>query len=320
MSTGFTFDFLKSNEEEGQQNEAAASSAVTCKQIASSKEGSQNFGWFTNLDSKFNEFLGIEIPFDDIPVSSNGVSLSRVQENFESVEPTFRNTDLVSGVYEGGLKVWECSIDLCRYLQENGISIHGHVLELGCGHGLPGCWILKQACQENSTGLSGVVFSDFNEFVLRDVTIRNILLNTSKKAKILEDQAKYASWLSRHVALAFGDWNVMSEQISYKSNSCPECVPKDGKFDLILAAETTYSSSAASDTANLIARHLKADTGVALIATKRYYFGVGGGSDSLKEALSSASSAGLSFEIDTLNVYDDGSSNIRELLQVKIKR
>ena len=160
MSTGFTFDFLKSNEEE-QQNEGVSSSAVTCQQNDSSKEGSQIFGWFTNLDSMFMELLGIGIPFDDIPISSNGLSLSRVKDNFRSVEPTFQNTDLVSGVYEGGLKVSECSIDLCRYLQENAISIRGHVLELGCGHGLPGCWVLKEACQENSTGLSGVVFFRF---------------------------------------------------------------------------------------------------------------------------------------------------------------
>lgn len=25
-------------------------------------------------------------------------------------------TDVIPGVYEGGLKVWECSVDLCRFL------------------------------------------------------------------------------------------------------------------------------------------------------------------------------------------------------------
>lgn len=53
-------------------------------------------------------------------------------------------SDLISGVYEGGLKVWECSIDLCHYLSEHVLShdvIHpisslhrgGSILELGCG-------------------------------------------------------------------------------------------------------------------------------------------------------------------------------------------
>ncbi len=53
-------------------------------------------------------------------------------------------SDLISGVYEGGLKVWECSIDLCHYLSEHVLShdvinpissLHrgGSILELGCG-------------------------------------------------------------------------------------------------------------------------------------------------------------------------------------------
>jgi hypothetical protein len=46
------------------------------------------------------------------------------------------NSDLVSGVYEGGLKVWECSIDICNYLckPEHREFLKGkRVLELGCG-------------------------------------------------------------------------------------------------------------------------------------------------------------------------------------------
>lgn len=51
-------------------------------------------------------------------------------------------SDLISGVYEGGLKVWECSIDLCNYLSQDlshGLldqvcsTDGGSVLELGCG-------------------------------------------------------------------------------------------------------------------------------------------------------------------------------------------
>jgi hypothetical protein len=29
-----------------------------------------------------------------------------------------KNTDIIPGKYEGGLKVWECRIDLCNYLME----------------------------------------------------------------------------------------------------------------------------------------------------------------------------------------------------------
>ena len=39
-------------------------------------------------------------------------------------------------VYEGGMKIWECSIDLVKYLSETVVDLHGNkVLELGCGAG-----------------------------------------------------------------------------------------------------------------------------------------------------------------------------------------
>ena len=33
------------------------------------------------------------------------------------------DTDLIPGVYEGGLKVWECSLDLCRHLAEEMVRL-----------------------------------------------------------------------------------------------------------------------------------------------------------------------------------------------------
>ena len=40
-------------------------------------------------------------------------------------------------VYEGGMKIWECSLDLVKYLSETVADLHGKkVLELGCGAGL----------------------------------------------------------------------------------------------------------------------------------------------------------------------------------------
>ena len=39
-------------------------------------------------------------------------------------------------VYEGGMKIWECSIDLVKYLSGTVVDLHGKkVLELGCGAG-----------------------------------------------------------------------------------------------------------------------------------------------------------------------------------------
>ena len=51
----------------------------------------------------------------------------------------------MSGVYEGGLKVWDCSFDLVDYIKMNRDSFAGkRVMEIGCGQGLPGVMALKE--------------------------------------------------------------------------------------------------------------------------------------------------------------------------------
>lgn len=68
--------------------------------------------------------------------------------------------DLVQGVYEGGLKVWECSFDLVDYIYQNpSLVASKRVLELGCGQGLPGI-----ACIKN--GAVSVLLHDYNEEVI----------------------------------------------------------------------------------------------------------------------------------------------------------
>lgn len=43
-------------------------------------------------------------------------------------------TDLISGVYEGGLKIWDCSLDLVQLIADEPIGFYGKtILELGCG-------------------------------------------------------------------------------------------------------------------------------------------------------------------------------------------
>ncbi|KAG0356108.1 Histidine protein methyltransferase 1 [Podila minutissima] len=82
-------------------------------------------------------------------------------------------SDLVKGVYEGGLKTWECALDLVAYLAENKESYDGKkVLELGCGSALPGIYILTQSSSVK------VDLQDYNDQVLKLVTLPNVLLNT----------------------------------------------------------------------------------------------------------------------------------------------
>ncbi|KAI7854482.1 hypothetical protein BDC45DRAFT_508483 [Circinella umbellata] len=83
------------------------------------------------------------------------------------------NSDLVRGVYEGGFKTWECSIDLVEYLSQlPKEEISGKkVLELGCGSALPSLLLL-------ANDLNHVDVQDYNDQVIRCITIPNILLNT----------------------------------------------------------------------------------------------------------------------------------------------
>ena len=56
--------------------------------------------------------------------------------------------DVLTGVYEGGFKVWECALDLVEYIKEHPDFVKGKtVLEIGCGQGLPGIMALKQGAE-----------------------------------------------------------------------------------------------------------------------------------------------------------------------------
>lgn len=48
-------------------------------------------------------------------------------------------------LYQGGLKIWECSYDLGQYLFENNIEFQDKlVLDLGCGTGIIGLVALRK--------------------------------------------------------------------------------------------------------------------------------------------------------------------------------
>lgn len=241
------------------------------------------------------------------------------------------NVDLIPGVYEGGATVWECSVDLLQYMISNKdeMLLKKHVLELGCGHALPSCWWLRERLL--SIPLSGgegqdkadfsILFCDFNDFVIDNIVLSNISINSGRSP----------SEVVKHVALGAGDWMDMSHQLLSQDVTNDESLkqaqrtPPDGRFDLILAAETTYTEKAARETAELMRRHLVVDSGIGLVATKRYYFGVGGGSHAFRKYATEAAASDhpsnttppVDLVVTTLQVYDSGAGNIRELLKVQ---
>lgn len=99
--------------------------------------------------------------------------------------------DIVPGVYEGGCKVWECTLDFLKFMAEGKIDFTGKkVMDIGCGHGLLGIAALK-------SGAACCYFQDYNKEVINDVTMTNILLNDFSM-----DLCKFL----------YGDWDNLDEK------------------------------------------------------------------------------------------------------------
>ena len=86
-------------------------------------------------------------------------------------------SDLIPGVYEGGLKTWECSLDLVVELDKLHTRVSSqdatwpsgrHTVELGCGTAIPSCYVLDQIlrARQSSKGKSTLTLCDYNQEVL----------------------------------------------------------------------------------------------------------------------------------------------------------
>lgn len=158
-------------------------------------------------------------------------------------------------VYEGGLKIWECTQDLLEHLLANEIVQSGQsICDIGCGSGLLGILGLKKKA-------SFVHFLDFNQEVLQWFTLPNILNNlvidTNTEDELLDFVLKKSDFYS-------GDWSVVDEEL------------KDTKYDLILTSETIYSKDNYTKLLNLMKNHLNPN-GCCYVGAKIYYFGLNGG-------------------------------------------
>eukprot|EP01041_Mallomonas_annulata_P009886 gene9886-20571_t len=219
-----------------------------------------------------------------------GHLITIANQSFYKVSPPESNcdSDIVPGVYEGGLKLWECSKDLVEHLLQGLASPvgPGAAIELGCGHGLPGiAALLSSYCP--------VVFSDLNLEVLESITKRNIQLNCLN--------------LIRNSVLVAGDWTALSRDLHSNFHGLPV------EYALIVSAETLYTSSSCAKIFAFIRAHL-AKSGVAVLATKRYYFGVGGGTQAFLDLIAQNDDSGL--KANVVKVFEDGQSNIREIIEV----
>jgi SAM-dependent methyltransferase len=241
-----------------------------------------------------------EVVFGDDKLKGVSIEVQTYKnEEFDINLP--KNKDLVPGQYEGGIKLWECSLDLCNFLPGyvgwyplESVSI----LELGCGHGLPGLYFLLRG--------SHVMFQDFNEEVLTKITTGYI--------EQLND--KYKLSLDKY-ALLSGDWKDFASKVEncQYGKGCEKLEKANfDKFDIIISADTIYNIQNYDSLYNIIKTRLK-NPGICFIASKKFYYGVGGGTNQFIDYVNQQGD----FNVTVAKEINDGISNIRQILELRHK-
>ena len=218
--------------------------------------------------------------------SLSNISLNYIHFNNSLIKTTNvpENTDLISGKYEGGIKIWECDQDLLEFLPSiyNDSWKNKNILDMGCGHGLPGIYLLLK-------GINEICFQDFNKEVLDNITKNYINQLKNNFGLNFEKKVNYVD----------GDWG----EFQYNK-----------KFDVIISGDTLYNNSNYEKIYNLIKNNLNKE-GEAYFASKRFYFGVGGGSSEFRQYISDRNE----FQIEQVKTIKDGINNIRVILKITWK-
>lgn len=265
----------------------------------------------------------------------------KIDEN-DSLAKINKTHDLVPGKYEGGLKVWELSIDLARFIYNinminltNGLELKFNkdiitnfesirlffkrftdqksnkrvlrVLELGCGHALPVLSVCK---------------------LLDDLMYKEYLKDKSKKLEEIEvivylqdfnqqivQDITYEN-VKKYIETQKSFWKSFSEHSESPIKITPRFVYGDWKdlhdndvlpkdyINLLLTSETIYNSENYKHLLNLFQKCLakKNDESLVLLSAKTYYFGCGG---NLHEFLQLCNSKYYKFQTSTNLLFDD---------------
>ncbi|WQF77811.1 Putative lysine methyltransferase, S-adenosyl-L-methionine-dependent methyltransferase superfamily [Colletotrichum destructivum] len=219
--------------------------------------------------------------------------------------------DVKTGVYEGGFKSWESSVDLVKVLA-SGPYIESlkqrplRVIELGCGTALPSLALMQWAMRDSAPRSPLLLtLADYNPTVLQLVTLPNFILAWAlehrgqspvlHEAFALEDELELTPEVLRlfqdflassQISLNFlsGGWSAELVNLLYETQSK---LDKSDSFDtLLLGAETIYSPFALEAFNEMVFALLSKEQSErsncqsqALVGAKRLYFGVGGSLD-----------------------------------------
>ncbi|TFK68302.1 hypothetical protein BDN72DRAFT_950267 [Pluteus cervinus] len=185
-------------------------------------------------------------------------------------------SDLVPGVHEGGLKTWECSLDLVDYLDglgKSGLAQGKRTLEVGCGTAVPSMYLLHTLLQGSPPSTeTHIHLQDYNVSVLQLVTLPNILLTWCRSAHIRANLVLCFLLDNSHAAFEFRSTEPKSEddaealeiEITPDLTSAFVSSLKDykvhlrffagswatfnlqscgGAYDIVLSSETIYQTS-----------------------------------------------------------------------------
>ncbi|EFY89400.1 hypothetical protein J3458_014590 [Metarhizium acridum] len=223
--------------------------------------------------------------------------------------------DVKTGVYEGGFKSWESSVDLVKALATQShlasyLNSSVRVIELGCGTGLPSLAMFQWAMSLQSSSSKqqySFYLADYNPSVLHLVTLPNFILTWAlyhrqsltelQDAFSLEGELEltpsilegFETYLRTHgMSLLFlsGGWSAEFVQLLYSTSShLAAALPELSSVSILLGAETIYSPFALQAFTEAVLAILERERVVfgsqasAWVAAKRLYFGVGGSLD-----------------------------------------
>ena len=83
-------------------------------------------------------------------------------------------------------------------------------------------------------------------------------------------------------------------------------------FDIILSADTIYNINNYESFYSILKNKLK-KPGICFICSKKFYFGVGGGTSQFIDFVKAKGD----FSVSVVKEYNDGISNIRQIIEIK---
>ncbi|KAI1828599.1 hypothetical protein F4861DRAFT_10713 [Xylaria intraflava] len=234
--------------------------------------------------------------------------MAEEDEGESEPEPGLGNHDVKTGVYEGGFKSWESSVDLVKVLaSSHPFTAEGkrisRIIELGCGTALPSLALFQWAMSSKVSSLS-FTLADYNPTVLQLVTLPNFILawaihhrgevpalnevfsqeeELDLTPEVLEAFQEFLR--SRKISLLFfsGAWSEEFVNIITSARNSA-AGPDTEQATVILGAETIYSPFALSSFLQTIyalmdREKARGEAAEVFVGAKRLYFGVGGSLD-----------------------------------------